>query len=270
MIDIGANLLHPQFDADRAAVIERARAAGVTRMLVTATDLAMAEAAIALCRREADLFCTAGVHPHDAKDAPADQAALAERIAQLAADPVVRAVGETGLDFNRNFSPPEMQRRVFETQLTVAGELGLPVFVHDRDSDGAVYAALARHSGRLPGMVVHCFTGSSEDLDRYLELGCAIGVTGWISDKKRGESLRELVGRIPLDRLLIETDAPFLLPQNAPRSWQKAHAPGASSRRNEPALLPFVAEAIAEAAGVPAAEVIAASSRNAKELFRIS
>ena len=269
MFDIGANLLHPQFDADRAAVLERARAAGVTRMLVTATDLAMAEDAIAMCRQEADLFCTAGVHPHDAKDAPEDQAALAERISQLAEDPSVRAVGETGLDFNRNFSPPDVQRRVFETQLTVAGELELPVFVHDRDSDGAVYEALARHASRLAGMVVHCFTGGSEDLDRYLALGCAIGITGWISDRKRGGALRELVGRIPLDRLLIETDAPFLLPQNAPRNWQKTQAPGASSRRNEPALLPFVADAIAEATGMPAAEVIAASSRNAKRLFRI-
>jgi TatD DNase family protein len=270
MIDIGANLLHPQFDADREAVIERARAAGVNRMLVTATDLSMAEAAIRLCNDEADLFCTAGIHPHDAKDAPVDPEALGEQLRRLARAPAVRAIGETGLDFNRNFSPPEMQRRVFDTQLALAGELGLPVFVHDRDSGGAVYESLARHAANLSGMVVHCFTGSRQDLDRYLALGCAIGITGWICDNKRGASLRELVGRIPLDRLLIETDAPFLLPRNAPRNWQKTNAPGASSRRNEPALLSFVAAGIAEATGTPAAEIIAASSHNARQLFRMT
>ncbi len=270
MIDIGANLLHPQFDADRDAVIDRARAAGVQQMLVTATDLQMAERAIELCRDAADLFCTAGVHPHDAKEAPADRDDFTEQLRHLAGHPKVRAVGETGLDFNRNFSPPEVQRELFELQLQLAGEIDLPVFVHDRDSDGAVYQALRRHADRVPGMVVHCFTGSGEDLDRYLDLGCAIGITGWISDRKRGAELRELVGRIPLDRLLIETDAPFLLPQNAPRSWQKQHAPGASSRRNEPALLAYVAEGIAAASGRPAAEIIAASSRNARQMFSLS
>jgi TatD DNase family protein len=270
LIDIGVNLLHPQFAADRQAVLDRARSAGVEQMLITATDLTMAAAAIDLCGASNDLFCTAGVHPHDAKDAPQDPEVLAEELRQLAMRPAVRAIGETGLDFNRNFSPPDVQRRVFDTQLVLAGELGLPVFVHDRDSDGAVYEALARHAAGLSGMVVHCFTGSSQDLDRYLALGCAIGITGWICDKKRGGLLRELVGRIPLDRLLIETDAPFLLPQNAPRNWQKTNAPGASSRRNEPALLSFVAEGIAEATGIPAAEIIAASSHNARQLFRMA
>ncbi len=269
MIDIGVNLLHPQFAADRQAVLDRARSAGVERMLITATDLPMAAAAVSLCKGTDDLFCTAGVHPHDAKDAPTDPEALREQLRLLARESAVRAIGETGLDFNRNFSPPDVQRRVFETQLGLAGELGLPVFVHDRDSDGAVYEALARHADRLPGMVVHCFTGSGEDLDRYLALGCAIGITGWICDRKRGGELRALVGRIPLNRLLIETDAPFLLPQNAPKNWQKTHAPGSSSRRNEPALLAYVAAGIAGASGVPAADIIAASSANARSLFRL-
>lgn len=267
MIDIGANLLHPQFDADREAVIGRARAAGVARMLVTATDLAMTEAAIALCRNEADLACTAGVHPHDAKDAPPD---LNAQLRELAGDPNVRAIGETGLDYNRNFSPPDVQRHVFETQLALAAELGLPVFVHDRDSAGDVYAALARHMDGLPGVVVHCFTGTREDLQRYLALGCAIGITGWVCDRKRGGGLRELVPEIPLERLMIETDAPFLLPQNSPRGWHKTHAPGASSRRNEPALLAWVARGIAEASGVPVTEIISASSENARAMFALS
>jgi len=266
MIDIGANLLHPQFDADRAGVVDRARAAGVTRMLVTATDLPMTAAAVELCASADDLFCTAGVHPHDAKEAPSD---LSDRLQDLARHIAVRAIGETGLDFNRNFSPPHVQRQVFETQLCTAGKIGLPVFVHDRDSNGAVYEALKRHADNLKGMVVHCFSGSGEDLDRYLALGCRIGITGWVCDRKRGQTLREQVGRIPLDRLLIETDAPFLLPQNAPGGWQQEHAPGASSRRNEPALLPYVATGIADATGVPVAEIVSASTRNARELFNL-
>ena len=266
MIDIGANLLHPQFDADRQDVIGRARQAGVQKMLVTATDLAMTQSAIELCAGTDDLYCTAGVHPHDARNAPED---LAAELKSLAGQPAVRAIGETGLDFNRNFSPPDVQRQVFDVQLAVAADLNLPVFVHDRDSDGAVYAALAGYADRLPGIVVHCFTGSETDLERYLSLGCAIGITGWVCDKKRGGPLRELVGRIPLDRLMIETDAPFLLPQNAPKRWQQIHAPGASSRRNEPALLPYVAEGIAAASGAPVEEIMAASSRNAEKLFRL-
>ena len=267
MIDIGVNLLHPQFDDDRSAVIGRARAAGVEAMLITATDLDMAAAAIDLCTQAADLACTAGIHPHDARNAPAD---LGDRLQQLAASPQVRAIGETGLDFNRNFSEPGIQQRVFDVQLTAAGKLSMPVFVHDRDTDGAVYRALKRHADRLPAMVVHCFTGTRADLDRYLDLGCAIGITGWICDPRRGQALRELAGSIPLERLLIETDAPFLLPRNAPRSWHKTHAPGMSRRRNEPALLPYVAEGVAEATGIPVTEIVEASASNAAALFNLS
>ncbi len=236
-------------------------------MLVTATDLDMTADAISLCTQVEDLACTAGIHPHDARNAPDD---LGDRLQDLAASAEVRAIGETGLDFNRNFSPPEAQKRVFDAQLTAAGALGLPVFVHDRDTDGAVYRALKLHGHRLPAMVVHCFTGSQADLDRYLAIGCLIGITGWICDRRRGQALRDLVGRIPLERLMIETDAPFLLPQNAPRHWHREHAPGVSRRRNEPALLRYVAEGIAEASGVPVSEIVDATSRNAAAVFNLS
>jgi TatD DNase family protein len=266
MIDIGVNLLHPQFDGDRDEVIRRARAAGISRMLITATDLETTTRAIALCQQTYGLFCTAGVHPHDAKDAPED---LKDQLRQLSASSVVRAIGETGLDFNRNFSPPGTQLEIFNAQLEVAAELSMPVFIHDRDSDGGVYECLKRHAQSLPHMVVHCFTGTSEDLRRYLDLGCAIGITGWICDRRRGQTLRELVPEIPLDRLLIETDAPFLLPGNAPSDWHATQAPGASRRRNEPALLSFVAEGIASASGTPARDIIAATTRNAEKVFNL-
>ena len=263
MIDIGVNLLHPQFEPDRAAVVERARAAGVTDMMITCSELSMVPAAIALCD-EFNLYCSAGVHPHDARGAAGD---LSDRLLQFANSPRVKAIGETGLDFNRNFSPQDVQRRVFETQLQTAGVCGLPVFVHDRDSDGAVYDALAAHVSDLAGVVVHCFTGTGQDLDRYLTLGCCIGITGWICDKKRGTLLRSLVARIPLDRLLIETDAPFLLPQSTPSSWHADNAPGISKRRNEPALLPLIAAQISKETRVPVEDIITQSTRNARRLF---
>ncbi|MGD8832383.1 MAG: TatD family hydrolase [Pseudomonadales bacterium] len=263
MIDIGVNLLHPQFDPDRTAVVDRARAAGVTGMLVTATDLTTAEAAIDLCART-DLYCTAGVHPHEAKDAPAD---LSERLLELAGNDRVRAIGETGLDFHRSFSPHEIQRRLFDVQLEVASTCGLPVFVHDRDTGGAVFDELRPRAARLAGVVVHCFTGTSEDLERYLDLGCFIGITGWVTEKRRGVELREVIRDLPLEKLLIETDAPFLLPHNVPGGWREANAPGTRRRRNEPALLPWVAAGVAEAMSVSVEDVIRHSGDNARRLF---
>ncbi len=153
----------------------------------------------------------------------------------------VRAIGETGLDFNRNYSPQPAQRAVFDAQLALAVRLQLPVFVHDRDSNGAVADALSRHRAALRDVVVHCFTGSEADLLRYLDLGCHIGITGWICDERRGSALKQLVARIPDDRLLIETDAPFLLPRTL--------SPRPKNRRNEPAYLIWVARAVAEARG---------------------
>ncbi|MFV2090048.1 MAG: TatD family hydrolase, partial [Pseudomonadales bacterium] len=250
MIDIGVNLLHPQFDIDRAAVVRRARDAGVDEMLITCTDLETSEAAIEYCRAH-DMYCTAGIHPHDAKDAPAD---LIERLQRLAHASRVKAIGETGLDFNRNYSPETVQREVFEIQLGIAQSCRLPVFVHDRDSRGATFDMLAAHIDGLSGVVVHCFTGDRSELARYLSIGCYIGITGWVCDRRRGGELRKLVTHLPLDRILIETDAPFLLPDNAPEGWLQVNSQ-ADKRRNEPALLPFVAAQIAEAMAIDPIEV---------------
>jgi TatD DNase family protein len=262
MIDIGVNLLHPQFDSDRMAVMERARNAGV-EMLITCTNLDMTARTIDFCDQH-DLCCTAGVHPHDARDAPAD---LDAQLEALAGSGRVKAIGETGLDFNRNFSPPDIQRHVFDTQLEIAAAVGLPVFVHDRDSNGAVFEALARHADGLVGTVVHCFTGNQEDLQRYLQIGCFIGITGWICDERRGAELRKLVRDIPLDRLLIETDAPFLLPHGTPDDWHARNTSGAEKRRNEPALLYLVAARIAAEKQLPQEEVEASCTANARRVF---
>jgi TatD DNase family protein len=259
LIDIGANLTNPAFDADLPAVIDRAARAGVERIIVTGTDLESSAAAVELCSSYAPrLYCTVGVHPHDAANATGG---WLEELEHLAQSPFVRAIGETGLDFNRNYSPHPAQHAVFGAQLELAGRLSRPVFVHDRDTGAAVADHLARHRAQLTAVIVHCFTGDAAQLARYLELDCHIGITGWICDERRGFELQRLVVRIPDDRLLIETDAPYLLPRTL--------APRPKSRRNEPAYLIWVARAIAHLRGQSVEEVSRITSDNARRVFAL-
>ena len=263
MIDIGANLLNGQFNDDLDAVLTRARSAGLGHIIVTATNVADSAAAIELCRGIADLSCTVGVHPHDAAKTLCQGGDWVARLRALAGNDPVCAIGEAGLDFHRNFSPPSDQRTVFDAQIDLAAELGLPIFVHDRDSGGAVYEALMNQAGRLNGVVIHCFTGDEADLRRYLAAGFHIGVTGWVCDRRRGGRLRGLIPQIPLDRLLIETDAPFLLPHGA-------SSPTADRRRNEPCLLPFIARHIADLLDIPPSELARRTAANARRLFGLA
>lgn len=262
MIDIGANLLNGQFRHDLNAVLARAWAAGLQHLIVTATNPQDAVAAARLCAAHDRLSCTAGVHPHHAGEVHAAGGDWLGQIRALAADERVCAIGETGLDFHRNFSPHAAQQAVFTAQVELAAELGLPLFVHDRDSQGAVYDILIKRADDLAGVVIHCFTGSEQDLIRYLDAGFCIGVTGWVCDQRRGGRLRELVPKIPLHRLLIETDAPFLLPQGTA-------SPTAYKRRNEPCLLPSIAEFIAGLLRMPPMEVANRTAANARRLFRL-
>ena len=262
MIDIGANLLNRQFRSDRAEVLDRAWAAGLSHLIVTATNPEEAAAASALCVAGDNLSCTAGVHPHHAGEVHEAGGDWLGEIRALAASEGVCAIGETGLDYHRKFSPHEAQRAVFAAQAELAAELRLPLFVHDRDSQGGVYDILIGLADDLTGVVIHCFTGSERDLFRYLDAGFLIGVTGWVCDRRRGETLRQLVPQIPLDRLLIETDAPFLLPHGSA-------SPSAHRRRNEPCLLPFIAKFIAQLRGLPTAEIAARTTANAQRLFRL-
>lgn len=255
LVDIGINLSHKQFGSDREAVIERARAAGVRRMLVTGTSVPSTRAALALAREKPGiLFATGGIHPHDASSASAE--ALRE-LAALARSPEVRAVGECGLDFDRDFSPRPAQEAAFEAQLELAAELKKPLFLHERAAHERFLAILARHRPRLGPAVIHCFTGGERELEAYLAHDLHVGITGWICDDRRGAGLRPLVARIPAERLMIETDAPFLLPPAAKLR----------SRRNEPAFLVRVLEAVARAAGRPPEQVAAETTRTAEKFF---
>lgn len=256
MIDIGVNLGNAAFDADRAAVVERAKAAGVQAMIVTGTSVQESGKALALADPAAGLYATAGVHPHEAGTVADD---WERQIAALATDPAIVAIGETGLDFYRNYAPRAAQRRVFRAQVELAVATGKPLFVHDRDSGGETGAILADYRGALGNCVIHCFTGTEADLAGYLEAGFSIGITGWICDERRGGELAALAPRIPADRLMIETDAPYLLP----RTMRSRPA----SRRNEPAFLPHVAARLAACRGEDVAAIEALTHENAERFF---
>ncbi len=234
-IDIGVNLTHARFDADRDQVIARARASHVVHLIVTACHAAGTAGGYALIERFPGLVSvTAGIHPHEASRVePADW----ELITTYARKPGVVAIGECGLDYFRHFSDPKDQRTAFEKQLTLAHECGKPLFLHERDAH-ADFLAILRAFGkaRLKG-VLHCFTGTRDQLEHYLDLGLWIGLTGWIADERRGRHLPDLLPAIPLNRLLLETDAPYLLPRTL--------TPKPHSGRNEPAFLPHIGSLIA-------------------------
>ncbi|CAE1141323.1 3'-5' ssDNA/RNA exonuclease TatD [Serratia rhizosphaerae] len=260
MFDIGVNLTSSQFAKDAAQVVERAREAGVTGMLITGTDLPESEAASALAQHYRG-FCwsTAGVHPHQASGWNDD---VAQQIGALAAREEVVAIGECGLDFNRNFSTPQEQEAAFSAQLALAAELAMPVFLHCRDAHARFVALLEPWLDKLPAAVVHCFTGNEEELAGCLSLGLSVGITGWVCDERRGLALRALLPKIPVDRLLLETDAPYLLPRDL--------QPKPASRRNEPCFLPHIVRQVATWRQEDAQWLAQETDRNARRLFRLA
>ena len=259
MIDIGANLTHDSFDRDRDAVLQRARAAGVTKMIITGASREHSPMALELAQAHpGELFATAGVHPHHASEYTAECDA---EMRALHTHPEVVAVGECGLDYFRDFSPRPMQRKAFEMQLQIAVDTGKPLFLHQRDAHADFMAMMKNFEGRIGPAVVHCFTGSREELFDYLDRDWHIGITGWLCDERRGAHLRELVKSIPRNRLMIETDAPYLLP----RTLQ----PMPKDRRNEPAFLAHIAEELARERGETLEDVMQATTDTARAFFRL-
>lgn len=257
LVDIGVNLTDSAFNKDLEPVLSRARDCGVGSMIVTGTNLAESQQAIELCRHHGPgLWCTAGVHPHNAKEWTDKHE---QALITLASNPLVVAIGETGLDFNRNFSPPQQQLFAFERRLNLAGETGLPVFLHERDAHTEQLKRLQQHRSALKGGVIHCFTGNREELENYLALDLYIGITGWICDERRGLHLQELIHLIPQDRLLLETDCPYLLPRTL--------RPKPKSRRNEPAYLAHINQHIAHLLDTDSASLARQTTKNAVRLF---
>lgn len=262
LIDIGANLSHDSFDADRDAVLARARAAGVAHIVVTGASREHSPKALDLARAHPGfLSATAGVHPHHAIQYTDECDA---EMRALHAHPEVVAVGECGLDYFRDFSPRPAQRRAFERQLQLAVDLavdgvGKPLFLHQRDAHADFMAQMRDFHGKLGPAVVHCFTGTRAELFDYLDNDWHIGITGWLCDERRGQHLRELVKHIPANRLMIETDAPYLLPRTV--------RPSPSHRRNEPMYLAHIVQELARDRGEEVAVTAAATTATASAFF---
>jgi TatD DNase family protein len=260
LIDIGCNLTHDSFDSDRDEVIVNARAAGVAHMVVTGASEAGSLKALELARARPEcLTATAGVHPHLASDFSADTASV---LAELHRMPEIVAVGECGLDYFRDFSPRTDQRKAFERQLELAVQCKKPVFLHQRDAHEDFRAILDEFRGALSHVVVHCFTDSREALQDYLDLDCHIGITGWICDERRGRHLKHLVRSIPADRMMLETDAPYLKPRSL--------RPKVKTHRNEPQWLPWIAGTVAACRGVSPERLAEQTSRCARAFFQLS
>lgn len=259
LIDIGANLAHDSFDEDRDAVLERAEAAGVHRIVVTGSSVESSERAADLAAAyPGRLFATAGMHPHHADDW--DEGVRMALLAIARRSGVV-SMGECGLDYFRNYSAHDNQQRAFAEQLELAAETGLPVFLHQRDAHEDFLKVLTPRLPSVSRAVAHCFTAGEAELEAYLELDLYIGITGWICDERRGLHLREIVPRIPADRLLLETDAPYLLPRTI--------RPRPKTRRNEPAWLPWVLETVAEARQTSPGELARQTTENAARFFAL-
>jgi TatD DNase family protein len=268
LIDIGANLTHKTLKFNLHQVLERAAKAQVSDIIITGTSLSGSREAIDIAakfnqpQKLVKLYSTIGIHPHEATRVSTVN--YREQLVNLLqTNKTIVAVGECGLDFDRNFSLHDDQRAVFETQLQLACQFNLPLFIHERSASTDTLMILKKYSQHenFRG-VIHCFTNGSLDVLReYLSLNLYIGITGWVCDDRRGKDLAKIVSHIPLDRLLIETDAPFLIPRNHPKPWPN---------HNEPSCLPYVVKKLAECYSVSTDEIAKHSTENARKLFNLS
>jgi len=258
LFDIGANLTHESFADDLDLVLHEARAVGIERLMITGSDLTSSIAAHEMAEEHAGLWSTCGIHPHHA--ALVNDKALAE-LERLSTNNSVRAWGEMGLDYFRDFCPREVQRAAFEAQLELASRAPKALFLHERDAFEDFFPILNQYRDRFGQVVVHCFTGSAEALRAYIDLDCHIGITGWVCDERRGQHLLPLIKEIPSDRLLIETDAPYLLPRTL--------RPKPKSRRCEPKHLVEVCRFLAELLEVEPSALANQTFTNANHFFQI-
>lgn len=256
MIDIGVNINHSYFLDDLDKTIEDMQQAHVKGMICIASDITESQLVQSLSLKHSVLWNTLGCHPHQAKtwnaQSKSELSALIDK-----ARPV--AIGEAGLDFNRNYSTPAEQRYAFGEQIELASEYHLPLYLHERDAHHEMVEILSKSPSLAQKSVIHCFTGSREELDRYLALGLSIGITGWVCDERRGADLQASIPHIPMDRLLLETDAPYLLPRNIrPRP-----------KRNHPKFLPWVAEEVARLKGISVEQLAKITVENTERVFGI-
>lgn len=257
LIDIGANLGHESFDQDLLEVLARARAAGVMQMVITGASREGSPKALYIAQQQPDfLYATAGVHPHHALEYT-HECDLEMRALHQHAE--VIAVGECGLDYFRDLAPRLAQRKAFEQQLQLAVDLQKPLFLHQRDAHEDFMAMMKNFDGKLGKAVVHCFTGTKKELYQCLDADFYIGITGWLCDERRGLHLREMVGSIPANRLMIETDSPYLMPRSI--------KPMPSHRRNEPMYLKHIVEELANDRNESSEQTALHTTQTAREFF---
>ena len=257
-IDIGANLTSKKFKNDLEKVLSESASVGLSHVVLTGSSEKNSVESSKICQRHLGfLYSTAGIHPHDASEYdPVRTAKTLEDLYKL--DHVV-AVGECGLDFNRDFSPRDKQRDCFAAHLDLASNNQLPLFLHERDAFDTFYSMMQEARGRISRGVVHCFTGSSANAKAYLDLDLHLGITGWICDERRGKHLRDVVKEIPVNRLMLETDCPYL----APRDYRPR------INRNEPKYLPHILKTVAECRGEPVEELAVEVLKTTKSFFGI-
>lgn len=255
IFDSHCHLDAADFEPDRAEVIARARAAGVTAAIVPATDLPSSEKTVALvaATTEIETYGAVGIHPHEAK--AFDDAAMAE-LEALSREARVIAIGETGLDFHYNFSPPEVQQSSLRAHIRLALRRGLPMILHCRNAEEALLQILDQENASACGGVVHCYTGSMDTAERLLDRGFYLGFTGIVTFKNAA-ALREVVRRVPPSRILLETDSPYL----APIPYR--------GKRNEPSFLPHVAETVGTLHGKSAADMAYLAIENTRRCFHL-
>ncbi|MCW8930660.1 MAG: TatD family hydrolase [Gammaproteobacteria bacterium] len=270
MIDIGLNLTSSQFQNDIDNVIKNALLADVSTMIITGTNVEKSQKALQLALQYPDsLFATAGIHPHDASSLTPYST---QQLSTLLKEDKVLAVGECGLDFNRNFSTPEEQLSCFEMQLELAVELKMPVFLHQRDAQSDFLRLIKKYRSGLVDAVAHCFTGGQDELESYLEEDLYIGITGWLCDERRGKELQDCVHLIPDNRLMVETDAPYLFPRNLklpPNPLLTGKKKKKARSRNEPQYLPHIIKTLAPLVNKEESELTLLTVENTQHFFRL-
>jgi len=253
LVDTHAHLQWASFDRDREKAIDRARKVNVKHIVNIGFNLDGSRKAIELVKKHQGLYATIGIHPHNASQL---NEALLDKLTKLSENPKVVAIGETGLDYHRNLSPRDAQKKAFEAQLLLAKNLGLPVVVHDREAHADTLKTLSKFKDKIKG-VMHCFSGSKEMAEQCVKFGFYISFAGPVTFPN-SHRLQQIAKEIDLDRILLETDSPWLAPQNM------------RGKRNEPAFLPCMAEKIANLRGISLDALAEATTENAKEIFQLS
>tara|TARA_B100001769_G_scaffold141142_1_gene110560 strand:+ start:466 stop:1257 length:792 start_codon:yes stop_codon:yes gene_type:complete len=258
LIDIGANLTHPKLYDQLNKIVNNILSSETEIVIITSSNIEDTTIALDIISKYPEIFYTTiGYHPHNAKDFKIEHI---NKINKYSKNNKVIAIGECGLDYYREYSSVEQQIFCFENHLIIAKDNNMPIFLHERQAHGDFIALLKKYKHDIDKAVVHCFTGQKKELEAYLDLGCYIGITGWISDLDRGQHLHDLIKYIPKDKLMIETDSPYLIPKNLPFKHDGV---------NQPSYLNYVAESIAECLNEDITFVQEIVTENTKNFFSL-